>query len=275
MSTQAPRRLFPNLIGILALLFSAFLAMRPTELVRANTPDPSSVTIAGSLQSEAGCTGDWQPDCANTHLIYDISDGVWQGSWTIPAGSYEYKATLNNSWDENYGLHAQPGGANIGLALGADTSIKFYYDHKTHWVTDNKNSVIVTVSGSYQSELGCPGDWQPDCLLSWLEDPNGSGTYSLTTTALPAGNYEAKATINESWDENYGVNGVPDGANFAFTVPVNNSPVTFTYDPATHVLTIKTMVHSLDNNVEWDGLRHDSRDLLYRTPAGRCQPGHP
>jgi glycosidase len=30
-----------------------------------------------------------------------------------------------------------------------------------------------------------------------------------------------------------------------------------------------------DNNVEWDGLRHDSRDLLYRTPGGAVSAGTP
>jgi hypothetical protein len=33
-----------------------------------HTPSPTTVTIAGSLQSELGCSGDWQPDCAATHL---------------------------------------------------------------------------------------------------------------------------------------------------------------------------------------------------------------
>ena len=52
--------------------------------------------------------------------------------------------------------------------------------------------------GSFQSELGCPGDWQPDCLRSWLQDPDGDGTYSFETTALPAGSYESKVAIDES-----------------------------------------------------------------------------
>ena len=30
-----------------------------------------------------------------------------------------------------------------------------------------------------------------------------------------------------------------------------------------------------DDNVEWDGLRHDSRDLLYRTPGGAVPAGTP
>ena len=183
--------MFPRLFGILVLALGSFLALRPFGTARADTPNPTSVTIAGSLQSELGCPGDWQPDCANTHLVFDGNDDVWQASFNLPAGSYEYKAALNNTWDENYGLHAQLNGANIPLSLGADASLKFYYDHKTHWATDNKSSIIVTVPGSFQSELGCASDWDPGCLRSWLQDPAGSGTYSLTTTALPAGNYEA------------------------------------------------------------------------------------
>jgi len=69
------------------------------------------VTIAGSLQSELGCPGDWQPDCAATHLTYDAADDVWQGSWALPAGSYEYKAALNDGWSENYGANATRNGA--------------------------------------------------------------------------------------------------------------------------------------------------------------------
>ncbi len=237
-------------------------------------PDPTSVTIAGSLESEIGCAGDWDAACAAAHLTYDSSDDVWQGNWTIPAGNYEYKAALNDAWDENYGLNAVSGGANIPLNLASSTTVKFYYDHKSHWVTDNVDLVIATVAGSFQSELGCSGDWQPDCLRSWLQDPDGNGIYTFETTDLPAGSYEAKATINEGWDENYGQGGSPGGANIPFTVSTNNAKVTFTYDAQSHILTILAG-HGPDNNVEWDGLRHDLRDLLYRTPGGAVPAGTP
>src|SRR5437868_14339301 len=95
----------------------------------ANTPAPTSVTIAGSLQSEAGCTGDWDPACAATHLAYDAADDVWQGTFALPAGSYEYKAALNDSWTENYGLHAVRDGGNVPLTLASSATVKLYYDH--------------------------------------------------------------------------------------------------------------------------------------------------
>jgi glucoamylase len=226
-----------KLRALVPVLVAAGLLLIPAATA-SHTPNPSAVTIAGSLQSELGCPGDWQPDCAATHLTYDAGDDVWQGTFALPAGGYEYKAALNNSWDENYGLHAQSNGANVPLNLASSASVKFYYDHKSHWVTDNKSSVIAVAPGSFQSELVCPGDWDPSCLRSWLEDPDGDGIYSFETTALPHGSYETKVAINESWDENYGAGGVFNGPNIPFTVPVDNTKVTFNYVASTHVLTV-------------------------------------
>ena len=262
------------LVVIAGLMLNA--AANPAPTAADHTTDPTSVTIAGSLQSELGCSGDWQPDCATTHLAYDADDEVWQAVFDLPAGDYEYKAALNNSWDENYGPGGVPNSPdNIPLSLAAPASVKFYYDHKTHWITDNRHDVIAVAPGSFQSELGCLADWDPGCLRSWLQDADGDGTYAFTTTALPAGSYETKVAINESWDENYGPGGVPNSPNnIAFTVPTNNAEVTFTYDAATHVLTVSAG-RGADNNVEWDGLAHDSRSDVYRTPGGAVPAGTP
>ncbi|HEX7185941.1 MAG TPA: pullulanase-type alpha-1,6-glucosidase, partial [Thermoanaerobaculia bacterium] len=201
-------------------------------------PQPANVTIPGSFQSELGCSGDWQADCANTHLSLDTTDGIWQGIFNLPAGSWEYKAAINDSWDENYGANATPNGPNLGINLSEAKAVKLYYSHATHWVADNQTKVIAVAPGSFQSELGCPGDWQPDCLRSWLQDPDGDGLYTFTTRGLPAGNYETKVAINESWDENYGAGGAQNGANISFSVPQACSEMFFSYDPSSHVLTV-------------------------------------
>ena len=95
----------------------AAVVLLVSPAARANhTPAPSAVTIAGSLQSELGCPEDWQPGCAATQLSLDTGDGVWQGTFNVPAGSWEYKAPLNGSWDENYGANATANGANLSLS---------------------------------------------------------------------------------------------------------------------------------------------------------------
>ncbi|HOT93491.1 MAG TPA: alpha-amylase family glycosyl hydrolase [Anaerolineae bacterium] len=268
------RKLFSVLMAL--SLFGGLFVTRAPQSVVAQSPAPTSVTIAGSLQSELGCPGDWLADCATTHLIYDANDDVWQASWNVPAGSYEYKAALNDSWTENYGAYAQPGGSNIPITLAAAADVKFFYDHKSHWVTDNKNSVVATVPGNFQSELGCSNDWDPGCLRSWLQDPDGDGIYSFQTNALPVGSYEGKVAINEGWDENYGAGGVPGGNNIPFQVTQPGVPVTFNYNPATHILSIQVGSGPVqDNNVWTDGLAHDSRDDFYRRPFGAVPTGTP
>ena len=82
-------------------------------------------------------------------------------TFSVPAGDWEYKAPLNDAWDENYGLHAAPGGANIPLSLGADRRRQVLLRPRLHWVTDNVGSVIAVAPGSFQSELGAPATGIP------------------------------------------------------------------------------------------------------------------
>ena len=105
-------------------------------------------------------------------------------------------------------------------------------------MTSDAEGPILTAPGSFQSELGCSSDWKPDCMRPWLQDPDGDGTYTFTTSLIPAGDWEVKVAHGLSWSENYGVGGVFDGPNYAFTVPAAGATTTFTYDPETHILTI-------------------------------------
>ena len=145
-----------------SLLIAAVLAaslLPTTSAFASHTPNPTSVTVAGSLQSERGLrrvTG----IRAARRPTWPTTPTTTSGrapSTTCPPASYEYKAALNDAWDENYGLHAvQRNGANIPLNLPASRSVKFYYDHKSHWVTDNHGSVIAVAPGQLPVRAGLP-----------------------------------------------------------------------------------------------------------------------
>jgi hypothetical protein len=181
-----------------------------------------------------GCPADWEPWCDNAQLALDADDQIWKKSFTLPAGPYAYKAALDRAWTENYGERGVRDGANISYET--DGSVTFYYDHATHWVTSDEETEIITVPGSFQSELGCPGDWQPDCMRPWLQDKDGDGVFALATTRIPAGTWEFKVAHDLGWDESYG----PDGGsgNGSFTVPADGTKVSFVYDSATHRTTV-------------------------------------
>jgi hypothetical protein len=149
---------------------------------------------------------------------------------------FRVQGPINNSWDENYGLNAQPNGGNIPLNLAAG-SRQVLLRPQTHWVTDNVNSVIAVAPAASRASSAA-GDWDPSCLRSWLQDPDGDGIYSFTTTSIPPGSYETKVALNETWDVNYGAGSVQNGPNISFDVAGTNTQVTFTYNTQTHILTI-------------------------------------
>ncbi|WP_346837495.1 pullulanase-type alpha-1,6-glucosidase [Microbulbifer sp. SAOS-129_SWC] len=219
-----------------SLLFTSLLLAVHLPVHASDTPDPSTVNIPGTIQSQIGCSGDWQPDCAASQLAHDSDDDKWSGTFYIPAGSWEYKAALNNRWDENYGLGGWRNGANIALNLSSGRNVTFIYDHQSHWIADSANSTIATAAGNFQAALGCPGDWQPDCLRSWMQDADGDGIYTFITRAIPAGSYEFKVALNQGWSESYG----EYGNNVPFTVANDDDEIYFAFDAASKKVTVST-----------------------------------
>ena len=183
---------------------------------------PNSVTVPGNLNPAMGCPGEWQPECEAAMLDYDDASDTWSKTFALPAGNYAYKVAINGSWDENYGMNAAAGGADIPLVLAADADVTFFYDHKTNWVANDATNVIVTAPGNYQTFLGCAANDDATCMASWLQDPDGDGVYTFSTTSIPAGDYSASFALNRSAD------GMGEAQ--AFTVGEDGQNVSFTFD---------------------------------------------
>ncbi|MBE4746762.1 pullulanase-type alpha-1,6-glucosidase [Corallococcus sp. ZKHCc1 1396] len=198
-------------------LSGLFTALAPLSALAA----PTSVTVIGDLQSEAGCAADNDPVCAQTALAYDAVDDVWQGSFNVPVGTWRFKVALDGSLSQT---HGGPGGADIELKQTTAGAVKFYFDAKTNYVASNRSSVIATVAGTFQPQVGCLGDWSPDCLRSMMQDPDGDGIYTFTTKALKAGTHECKVALDEGWTTAY------PGSNATFAVEEDYQEMIFTFD---------------------------------------------
>lgn len=207
------------------------------NLVEEEEPEPpiDLVTVPGSHNSEMGCAGDWAPGCEAAKLTLR-ADGIYAGTFDVPAGEYEYKVALNGSWDLNYGADGEQNGPNVGYTHSGGP-ITFFWNPTTKVVSSTAEGPVVTLPGSFQSEVGCPGDWQPECLASLMQDGDKDGVYTWSTSSIPSGSYEVKVAHNRSWDENYGVGGAPGGANYSFTA-TDGKLVEFRYTIATHQLEI-------------------------------------
>jgi glycosidase len=195
---------------------------------------PGAVSVPGTHNSEMGCpislgvSGDWAPNCDQAQLALDGNDQIWKKTFTLPAGPYAYKAAIDRSWTESYGR----GGGTDNIDYETDGTVTFYYDHATHWATSDEEGPIITVPGSFQTELGCSKNWDPACMRPWLQDKDGDGVYALVTTKIPAGTWQFKVAHGLSFAQSY-----PAGDR-SVTVPADGARTTFLYDSATHEITV-------------------------------------
>ncbi|XEO20858.1 pullulanase-type alpha-1,6-glucosidase [Buchananella felis] len=122
--------------------------------------------------------------------------------------------------DANGNRHASAGYGVVGVDLTTGTQVQ-------------QTGVLVTVPGTFNSELGCTGgvdgDWDPACLHTKLSKDPESGLY-VGKLSLPAGEHQYKIAVGGSWEENYGT---PTGENVSLSLP-QATEVTFIYDHSSH-----------------------------------------
>ena len=135
----------------------------------------------------------------------------------------------------------------------------------------------VTVVGSLQDELGCSGDWQPDCAKTALTRDGDSTAYRAVFD-VPAGSYEFKVAINGSWDENYGKDGAKNGANLPLVLE-GPAKLEISYDDGTHRIGIAPVTLSgpatkADRTLAGDSLRAPlTKERFYFLMADRFANG--
>jgi alpha-amylase len=219
-------------------------AVVPVALVLAVSQMPSasaaavgvtSVTVAGSFNSELGCTDDWSPPCPAAHLTAR-ADGKFEGTFTIPESTdgqpYQYKFATNDDFNNpNFGL--QGGSGNIVLRIpGGGATVTFVFDPVSNLGSDSINSVAL--SGDFQTQLGCPSNDDRACPQSWLYDIDGDGVFTLSTGSIAAGTYHVSAITGLGTGDTAGPT--------TFTVPTAGGGATTTISFASETHNLSTSV---------------------------------
>ena len=201
---------------------------------------PESVTLVGSFQNEVGCEADNMLDCPQTEMTYDILGDIWQAQLELPPGDYQYRADLNHSQTELYGNHGISGVNSHPIDLTLDTAqtVHFYYDHKTGWITDDINSLILTLPGNFQDEIGCREEWNAACFRTWMQDLEGDGLYTFETLLIPGGSWETRVALYGNFNTSYGQDSSFEGENFPLSIPNIGHLTVFTWDSNLKTLTI-------------------------------------
>jgi maltose-binding protein MalE len=89
------------------------------------------VNVPGSWQAASGaCEGDWDPACEGSALT-EGDDGLFTGTFELPAGDYEAKVALDGGWTTNYGVDGVADGDNYTFSMAADGTVTFTFDPET------------------------------------------------------------------------------------------------------------------------------------------------
>ena len=152
------------------------------------------MSIPGRRGSEFGCPdspaddptnpGDWDPGCDQAQLTLDTSDDIWKATKAPPSPTTPSRRRSTGRGTRTTDS-APCAAARTSATSAPGGDVRFYYDHRTHWVTNDVISDIVVATGTFQDEMGCPADNAIGCMRGWMQVPDGDGVYSLWTTEVP------------------------------------------------------------------------------------------
>ena len=131
----------------------------------------------------------------------------------------------------------------------------------------------VALVGNLQSEVGCPGDWDPACTQCELSRVGDTDIYQ-GTFEVPEGDFAFKVALNDGWDENYGAGGTFNGDNIPLLL-AGPTDIEFTFDDATNLVTFAPVDLDEDTTSADAALAEDSlRSALTRERCSRPVAGH-
>jgi len=186
---------------------------------RINPREQSDIVSGGAATARiVGSMNGWNttdPD----YVMSQNANGIYELTKSLDAGDHEYKVLEGDDWSApNYP------GTNQHVILTATENVTWKANIDAELVT-HLNPVV---AGDFLSAIG-GNDWDPSELMGEMTDSDGDDIFTLELT-IPAGNYEAKVTLNHNWDQS-------TGGNIPFTTDGVN-PTTFTYDFPNNVTTI-------------------------------------
>ena len=133
---------------------------------------PTNVSMPGCHNSEIGC-----PERLAARVRPGADDARRRTAWCgrsrsrCPPAPTSTRPRSTSRGTRTTARARRSTGPTSRWASPRARDVTFYYDHASHWVTTDAEGPIVTAPGSFQSELGCSADWQPDCMRSLAQGP--------------------------------------------------------------------------------------------------------
>ena len=203
-----------------------------------------AVYVPGTLPGKS-----WDP--ASNKMTYK-GKGLY--SYTFkdvpPANNYQYKITVDGTWNENYGMHGKSGGDNLSLDVNNQQDVTVYYNDITHLSVTSLNYLFVDPS---LSGTGVPSGTK-------LTDDGLTGIYQVTVS-LPAGTY---SDFKINWKNKSGRAASCNVAPFTLAGEKN---VTFSFDPLTELC----YSNASDRKIDGKNVYYNTQDRKYKSTYGAVE----
>ncbi len=185
---------------------------------------------------------------SNKMTLYDEENEIYSYTFKeVPAAIYQFKISVNGTWDENYGVDGSFNGGNYSVDVPDTRDVTVYYSDRSHLaVTDVAYQFLdITLTGSTVPEG------------TKLTDPELRGIYAAKLS-LKAGKY-SDFCLQVAGDER-------ERAFSEFELKEDRE-VNFYYSPASDVWYCDA--------VDWIPIEavYDSKDEEYKTPFGAVATG--
>jgi serine/threonine protein kinase len=244
LTTHIKQRRTPPLMPIAAALL-VIVVLVGASLLALSRFSPNTVTTPTSAESAARLTlqaAATEYAAANPATPTAALPAEDSARLTLQAAATEYAATANAPTVTSAARFTLEAAATQYAAANATPAPPDLDAAATAVAGTSQASMgglLVIAPGTFQDELGCAGDWMPDCTSTQLIDENGDGIYFLNISGLNAGDYQFKIAVGGSWDENYGANGEPEGQDIPFTA--RGGDVIIRYNHRTHEITVAAL----------------------------------
>ncbi|MGH4120583.1 cell wall-binding repeat-containing protein [Clostridium sp.] len=200
-----------------------------------NNPDQfkTFASLVGTFAQSGG--ENWKPANPTFTLDY-IGGGFYKNTFSLKAGTYEYKVAYNGAWDKGEVKD------NVKLELIADTDVTFISNPIEGICTDSIANPTILGSLSLIGTIRGLGDASWDVASKDYDFTNlsGDGKYGYSGF-FTAGAYEYKGIEDYAWAGD----GLPASGNAKIAIPEGGKYVVFVADRAS-----RTLVDSINNPAE-------------------------
>ncbi|MBR7178760.1 MAG: type I pullulanase [Oscillospiraceae bacterium] len=181
-------------------------------------------TVAGTAEL---CGKAWSPDYDANKMTLNTETGLYEKYFVnVPAGEHKFKIT-DGTWSNCWG-NGDDGDGNTVFTTAEAMNILITFNADTKEI----GIELIEIAAYYVAGTDglCGVGWDPGYAANRMY-LDTDGLYKKLFKSVPAGTHDYKIT-DGSWSNNWGAEGVKDGANISFTTDdVYN--ITITFDPET------------------------------------------